>query len=61
MKDLDEPTLRTAMEDLLDSGQIEGLLGRRDKILAHYEARIAELGVAVLCDLPAASTAPESP
>ncbi len=50
------------MEDVLESGQIEGLLERRDKIVAHYEARIAELGEgSVLCDLPAASSAPESP
>jgi len=62
LKRLDEPTLETAMEDVLDSGQIEGLLERRDKIVAHYEARIAELGEgSVLCDLPAANTAPESP
>jgi hypothetical protein len=53
LKRLDEPTLETTMKDVLESGQIEGLLGRRDKIVAHYEARIAELGEeAVLCDLP---------
>jgi hypothetical protein len=61
LKDLDEPTLRAAMEDLLVDDQIEGLLERRDKIVAYYEARIAQLGEGILCDLAAPSTAPESP
>lgn len=62
LKRLDEPTLKTVMEDALDSGQIEGLLGRRDKIVKHYEARIAALGEdAVLCDLPSSAPSPESP
>jgi hypothetical protein len=54
MRGLDEPTLHKEMEDLLSPGQIEGLLARRDRIVAHYDAKIAEIGVeaAVLYDLP---------
>jgi hypothetical protein len=53
MKRLDEPTLRSTMEGVLNPGQIKGLLGRRDKIVAHYEKMIAKQGEgAVLCDLP---------
>jgi hypothetical protein len=63
LKRLDEPTLRSSMEDLLSSGQIQGLLGRRDKIVAHYEKRIAKRGEKdVLCDLPSTgAAAAESP
>lgn len=53
LRSLDEPTLRETMKDLLNQGQIEGLLGRRDRIVAHFDARIADLGEeAVLYELP---------
>ena len=54
MRALDEPTLWREMDEVLSPGQIEGLLARRDKIVAYYDARIAEVGVeaAVLYDLP---------
>jgi hypothetical protein len=53
MRRLDEPTLRSSMEGVLNPGQIKGLLGRRDKIVAHFEKMIAKQGEgAVLCDLP---------
>jgi hypothetical protein len=53
LRGLDEPTLRATMKDLLSQGQIEGLLGRRDRILTHYDAKVADLGEeAVLYDLP---------
>jgi len=53
MRRLDEAALRHAMGDLLGSGQIEGLLARRDRIVAHFDAQVAELGEAtVLYDLP---------
>ena len=57
MRRLDEPTLRTAMKDVLIPAQIEGLLARRDIIVAHYEKKIAERGEeAVLYDLPSRIT-----
>lgn len=62
LKRLDAPTLQSSMEGLLNSGQIEGLLARRDEIVAHYEKRIANRGEEdVLCDLPSPSAAAESP
>jgi hypothetical protein len=52
MRGLDEATLRATMGDLLARGQIEGLLGRRDRIVAHFDASVARLGeAAVLYDL----------
>jgi hypothetical protein len=52
LRSLDEVTLRQKMADLLTQGQIDGLLARRDRIVAYYDARIAELGeAAVLYDL----------
>jgi hypothetical protein len=52
LRGLDENTLRTRMEDLLTQGQVDGLLARRDRIVAYYDARIADLGeAAVLYDL----------
>ncbi len=42
------------MAPRLSVGQIEGLLGRSDRIVAHYDRLIAERGdTAVLYDLPA--------
>jgi len=53
MRRLDEPTLRRTMGDLLGEGQIEGLLARRDRIVAYFDEQVAELGEAtVLYDLP---------
>ena len=53
LRGLDEPTLRERMEDVLSSGQIEGLLARRDQVVAYYDATVAELGeAAVFYDLP---------
>lgn len=62
LKRLDKPTLRSTMEGVLSSGQIKGLLGRRDKIVAHYEKMIAKQGEgAVLCDLPTPAGSAPSP
>ena len=53
MRRLDQPTLKETMKDLLDGSQIDGLLARRDWIVKHYDAQIAQLGdAAVLYDLP---------
>jgi hypothetical protein len=53
LRGLDGATLHEEMEDLLSRGQVEGLLARRDRIVAYYEARVAERGAAaVLYDLP---------
>lgn len=53
LRKLDEPTLKTRAGGLLSMGQIEGLLGRRDRIVAHYDHLIAAHGeAAVLYDLP---------
>jgi hypothetical protein len=53
LRGLDEAALQRAMEDLLIAGQIEGLLGRRDQIVAHFDAEVAKRGeAAVLYDLP---------
>jgi hypothetical protein len=62
LKRLDAPTLESSMEDVLTSGQIKGLLGRRDKIVAYYEERIKKQGKEeVLCDLPSPGEAAEPP
>jgi hypothetical protein len=53
MRRLDQPTLKQTMKDLLNGSQIDGLLARRDWIVKHYDAKIAQLGeAAVLYDLP---------
>ena len=44
LRRLNAGTLRTEMKDLLDPGQIEGLLARRDRIVAYYDEKIAALG-----------------
>lgn len=52
LRRLDRVTLREAMKGLLNPGQINGLLARRDEIVQHYDERIAALGEAdVLYDL----------
>jgi hypothetical protein len=53
LRGLDAAALRIKMGDLLDEGRIDGLLARRDRIVAHFDARIAELGeAAVVYELP---------
>jgi hypothetical protein len=57
MRRLDRPTLKESMKDLLDGSQIDGLLARRDWIVQHYDAKIAQLGeAAVVYDLPSRVT-----
>jgi len=53
LRGLDGATLRERMEDVLTPGQVEALLARRDQIVAHYDAIVAQIGeAAVLFDLP---------
>lgn len=53
LRRLDKPTLESTMDDLLDGYQIDGVLGRRDLIVRHFEDAIAHAGeAAVLYDLP---------
>lgn len=53
LRHLDEASLEETLHDLLSRGQIEALLARRDQIVGHYDARIADLGEqVVLYDLP---------
>jgi hypothetical protein len=44
LRRLDAATLKTEMKDLLAPPQIEGLLARRDRIVAYYDAKVAALG-----------------
>lgn len=61
MRRLDRPTLKETMKDLLDGSQIDGLLARRDWIVKHYDAKIAQLGeAAVVYDLPSWLTETEA-
>jgi hypothetical protein len=53
LRALEKPALQEAMKDLLSESQIDGLLARRDRIVAFYEKRIAEKGAQqVLYHLP---------
>jgi len=53
MRALDKATLLARMDGLLNGGQIEGLLGRRDVIVKHYDRLLASRGRArVLYELP---------
>jgi len=53
LRHLDEADLQAAMEGLLNPDQIQGLLGRRDLIVAHFEELIEKRGeILVLFDLP---------
>lgn len=53
LRKLDEPLLRERMGDVLSQGQLDGLLARRDRIVAYYDAKIEQFGEAtVLYDLP---------
>ena len=44
LRALDQPTLEARMEGVLTAGQIDGLLGRRDRIVAYYDRLIAAHG-----------------
>ena len=44
LRRLDAGEVKVEMKDLLAPPQIEGLLGRRDRIVAYYDAKIAALG-----------------
>jgi hypothetical protein len=44
LRALERPALVAATKDLLTEGQVDGLLGRRDKIVRIYEQRIADKG-----------------
>jgi hypothetical protein len=58
LRGLDRTTLRERMGDVLSPGQVEAVLARRDRIVAYYDAKVAELGeAAVLYDLPPRSGA----
>ena len=53
LRRLDRAVLEAEMKDLLTSGQIDGLLARRDRLVAYYDQLIAARGErAVLYDLP---------
>jgi hypothetical protein len=53
LRRLDRATLDPSMEGLLTPEQIQGLLARRQRIVAYYDAQIAALGEkVVLYDLP---------
>ena len=53
LRTLDKPTLEARMEGVLTPHQIDGLLARRDKIVAYYDRLIAARGEdAVLYDVP---------
>jgi len=47
LRRLDEKELREEMKDLLSPDQIQGLLKRRDQVVAHYEKAIAARGEAL--------------
>jgi hypothetical protein len=48
LRRLDEATLRDEMRDLMNEGQIKGLLARRDLIVRHFEEKLAAHGEAVV-------------
>jgi hypothetical protein len=54
MRELTKESLKTELGDLLRGNEIDGLLARRDKIVAFFDAKIARDGEdRVLFDLPA--------
>lgn len=62
LRRLDQVMLREAMKGLLNPGQINGLLARRDEIVQHYDERIAALGEPdVLYDLSPRVSGAEPP
>lgn len=44
LRKLDAGSLKVEMKDMLAPGQIDGLLARRDRIVAYYDAKIAAQG-----------------
>ncbi|HET9316083.1 MAG TPA: hypothetical protein VFQ51_10860 [Vicinamibacteria bacterium] len=53
LRTLAAPSVKAEMRDVLDEAQVDGLLARRDQIVAYYERMIADRGqAAVLYDLP---------
>lgn len=59
LRRLDRATLQAALAGVLGTGQIDGLLARRDKIVQYYDAHIAALGAeSVLYDLPPRAAGP---
>ena len=62
LRQLDRATLKAEMKDLLAPGQIEGLLARRDVIVAYYDAKVAAQGEDnVLYDLETTFTGTAAP
>ncbi len=60
LRRLDKETLRPALQNVLNGGQIDALLARRDRIVRCYEGRISAGGEErVLYDLPPRLTAAE--
>jgi len=53
LRELDKPLLQTRLKPYLNNTEIDGLLARRDKIVAFFDQEIAQKGeAAVLFDLP---------
>jgi hypothetical protein len=62
LRRLDKGTLEAELADLLSVYQMEGLLGRRDAIVRHFDAVVAREGEGpVLYDLPPRGTATSAP
>jgi hypothetical protein len=56
LRALDLDAVRATMKDVLSDGQVEGLLARRDHIVAYFDRLIADRGeMAVLYELPTRS------
>jgi hypothetical protein len=61
LRTLAKPQLQQAMKELLGEGQVDALLGRRDRILQIYEQKIAQRGEEqVLYHLPSRRVAGEA-
>jgi hypothetical protein len=60
LRALDQESLQREMKDLLNEGQVQGLLARRDRIVGHFDKLIAKHGeAAVLYELsPRRAAAP---
>lgn len=53
LRSLNQQTLNEKLSDVLRDTEINGLLARRDRILAHFDQQIAQKGEpAVICDAP---------
>lgn len=62
LRALQKPALQARMHGLLSDAQIDGLLGRRDRIVAHYDRLIRDRGKAeVLYDLPRGASSKPRP